>query len=250
MMEFEGKAHYPIDLQRLPPTWTAAWVGDVCMSIQSGFACGAHNATGRGVPHLRPMNIDRLGRLDLSFVKYVRTSEDTRRLAAGDVLFNNTNSPVLVGKTCHISTASDLAFSNHMTRLRVAPGIDPKFLARELHYLWMSGFFLHRCLKHVNQASIASEVLATSIPLVVAPTDAQARVVDAIDSYFSRLDEAEAALERVQRNLKRYRAAVLQAAVEGRLVPTEAELARAEGRDYEPASELLKRIVAERCRTP
>ncbi len=36
-------------------------------------------------------------------------------------------------------------------------------------------------------------------------------------------------------NLKRYRASVLKAACEGRLVPTEAELAREEGRDYEPA---------------
>jgi type I restriction enzyme S subunit len=61
-------------------------------------------------------------------------------------------------------------------------------------------------------------------------------------------DSAITALERVQRNLKRYRAAVLQAAVEGRLVPTEAELARAEGRTYEPASELLRRILAERRR--
>jgi type I restriction enzyme S subunit len=41
---------------------------------------------------------------------------------------------------------------------------------------------------------------------------------------------------------------VLKAAVEGRLVPTEAEIARAEGRDYEPASVLLDRILAERRR--
>ncbi len=41
---------------------------------------------------------------------------------------------------------------------------------------------------------------------------------------------------------------MLKAAVEGRLVPTEAELARAEGRDYEPASVLLERILAERRR--
>jgi type I restriction enzyme S subunit len=57
-----------------------------------------------------------------------------------------------------------------------------------------------------------------------------------------------ASLERVQRNLKRYRASVLKAAVEGRLVPTEAETARAEGRSYEPASVLLKRILTERRR--
>jgi type I restriction enzyme S subunit len=82
----------------------------------------------------------------------------------------------------------------------------------------------------------------------LAPRGEQHRIVEAIESYLTRLDDAVATLERVQRNLKRYRASVLKAAVEGRLVPTEAELARAEGRDYEPASVLLERILAERRR--
>jgi hypothetical protein len=73
-------------------------------------------------------------------------------------------------------------------------------------------------------------------------------VVDAIESYLTRLDAAVATLERVERNLKRYRASVLKSAVEGRLVPTEAALARQEGRDYEPASVLLERILTERRR--
>jgi type I restriction enzyme S subunit len=50
----------------------------------------------------------------------------------------------------------------------------------------------------------------------------------------------------VQANLKRYRAAVLKAACEGRLVPTEAELARAEGRPFESGQQLLARILTER----
>lgn len=82
----------------------------------------------------------------------------------------------------------------------------------------------------------------------IPPFPEQQRIVEAIESYFTRLDEAVATLERVQRNLKRYRASVLKAAVEGRLVPTEAELAHGEGRDYEPASVLLERILAERRR--
>jgi type I restriction enzyme S subunit len=86
------------------------------------------------------------------------------------------------------------------------------------------------------------------LPVVLAPLPEQHRIVSAIESYFTRLDDAVATLERVQRNLKRYRASVLKAAVEGRLVPTEAELARAEGRSYEPASALLTRILAERRR--
>ena len=43
---------------------------------------------------------------------------------------------------------------------------------------------------------------------------------------------------------------MLAKAFRGELVPTEAELARAEGRDYEPASALLERIRAERAAAP
>ena len=46
--------------------------------------------------------------------------------------------------------------------------------------------------------------------------------------------------------MKLYRQSVLKAACEGKLVPTEAELARAEGRDYEAADVLLARILKER----
>ncbi len=50
----------------------------------------------------------------------------------------------------------------------------------------------------------------------------------------------------MQANLKRYRAAVLKAACEGRLVETEAELARKEDRPYETGAALLTRIMSER----
>jgi type I restriction enzyme S subunit len=50
----------------------------------------------------------------------------------------------------------------------------------------------------------------------------------------------------VQANLKRYRAAVLKAACEGKLVLTEAELARQEGRSYETGAQLLDRILINR----
>jgi type I restriction enzyme S subunit len=87
-----------------------------------------------------------------------------------------------------------------------------------------------------------------SIRVPLAANGQHERIVEAIESYFTRLDDAVATLERVDRNLKRYRASVLKAAVEGRLVPTEAALAKQEGRDYEPASVLLERILAERRR--
>ncbi len=74
----------------------------------------------------------------------------------------------------------------------------------------------------------------------------QERVVANLDEQLSRLDSSVAALHRVQANLKRYRASVLKAACEGRLVPTEAELARQEGRNFETGTQLLQRILATR----
>ena len=85
-----------------------------------------------------------------------------------------------------------------------------------------------------------------SIPVPLPPLPEQRRIVAEIEKHFTRLDASVAALKRVQANLKRYRASVLKSACEGKLVPTEAELARSEGRDYEPADRLLDRIITER----
>ncbi len=84
------------------------------------------------------------------------------------------------------------------------------------------------------------------LPVLLPPLPEQHRIVAEIETQFTRLDAAVGALKRAQANLRRYRAGVLKAACEGKLVPTEAELARAEGRDYEPADRLLERILTER----
>ena len=88
------------------------------------------------------------------------------------------------------------------------------------------------------------DVLSQEVPLP--PLAEQHRIVAEIETQFTRLDASVAALRRARANLKRYRASVLKAACDGALVPTEAELARSEGRDYEPAGVLLERVLAER----
>jgi type I restriction enzyme S subunit len=89
-----------------------------------------------------------------------------------------------------------------------------------------------------------SDVVEIRIPLCA--LGEQENVVAEIEKQFSRLDEAVAGLQRVKANLKRYKAAVLKAAVEGHLVPTEADLASREGRNYETGAELLQRILETR----
>src|SRR5207247_4153776 len=90
----------------------------------------------------------------------------------------------------------------------------------------------------------AKEIEACTFPL--APEGERDRIVAEIEKQFTRLDAGVASLKRVRTALKRYRASVLKAACEGRLVPTEAELARKENRSYETGEQLLQRILKER----
>lgn len=74
----------------------------------------------------------------------------------------------------------------------------------------------------------------------------QKRIAAEIETQFTRLDAAVAALERAQANLQRYKASILKAACEGRLLPPEELKTIHELLGYEPADVLLQRILTER----
>ena len=104
-------------------------------------------------------------------------------------------------------------------------------------------FDQHRLGTAVPRLNVA-HVRALRVP--IPPLEEQEQIVAEIEKQFTRLEAGVAGLRRVQANLKRYRAAVLKAACEGKLVPTEAELARQEGRSYETGAQLLECILVER----
>ena len=98
------------------------------------------------------------------------------------------------------------------------------------------------------QSNISQQIIR-ELEFPFPPTDEQQRIVAEIEKQFTRLEVGVAALRRVQVNLKRYRAAVLKAACEGHLVPTETELHRqrkTKSAQLETGAELLTRILAER----
>lgn len=79
-----------------------------------------------------------------------------------------------------------------------------------------------------------------SLPLRIPPLNEQRRIVSKIEELFSRLDEGEAALKRVQRLLTSYRQAVLKAAVTGELTK---EWREANQHHLESGSDLLERVL-------
>jgi type I restriction enzyme S subunit len=195
-------------------------LGSLLNDIQPGFASGKHNSTGEGLPHFRPMNVSSQGRIDRSVLKYIDTSTSGRtdqRLRRGDVLFNNTNSPELVGKTALFDEDDGPAFSNHMTRLRSDPAkLDPAYLALRLHQAWREGYFAEHCNNHVSQASVSRAVLR-DFPIELPPLELQQAIVALSRSIDGHGISSRNHLAAARRAVERFRQAVLSAACSGRL---------------------------------
>jgi len=128
----------------------------------------------------------------------------------------------------------DLCFSQDSQALLLeTQKIDPKFAVLQLS-------------QRVQTFKQISRGTTINGELLLPPLDEQQRIVSEIEKQFTRLDAGVGSLKRLQIALKRYRASVLKAACEGRLVATEAELARKENRSYETGEELVHRMLKER----
>lgn len=235
-------------MSELPKSWARATLGEVATIIR-GVTYKKDDAASEPktgfVPLLRATNISQT--LAFENLVYVpsRYVSDIQWLQAGDaVIAASSGSLSVVGKSASLDSEWRGSFGAFCSVARPNRSILARFIGYQLQTPEYRTYVSSRAAG-VNINNLKSDDLA-SFGLSIAPRFEQDRIVAEIDKQFTRLDAAKVVLKRVQANLKRYRASVLKAACEGRLVPTEAELARKEGRDYEPASELLKRILRER----
>lgn len=227
----------------LPPGWSWTTLGEVTLSVEKVDPSATPD---RQITYLDISSIDNVTSQITEPKTYSGANAPSRArqlVRAGDVLFSTVRT--YLKNIAQVPEAYDGQIaSTGFSVLRSAPCVSPKYL----FYYTLTESFL---------TPLAASQRGTSYPAVrdadvreqpfpLAPLPEQQRIILAIETHFTRLDAGVAALRRVQANLRRYRVAVLKAACEGKLAPTEAELARAEGRDYEPADVLLKRILAER----
>jgi len=199
---------------------------------------------GGDVACLRTTNVQRVVEWDdLWFVPSEHVKRVEQFVQPGDILISTANSYELVGKVALVSAIPRQAtLGAFISLIRARPGVDPRFLYHQLAWGRTQSRIRETASTTTNISNVSTKKLA-ALELDMPPLDDQRRIVAELEKQFSRLDEAVANLTRVKANLKRFRAAVLKAALDARLVPTEAELARREGRDYESGQELLRRIV-------
>ncbi len=185
------------------------------------------------------------GRMDASTVRrYAEVKKGYTHFRDGDVLFAKITPCMENGKMAvahNLRNGIGLG-STEFHVLRPRDGVDPHYV----YHFVSSGRYRSEAAHHmtgaVGQKRVPLAFLEQSqIPLP--DINEQRAVVAEIEKQFSRLDEAVAGLQRVKANLKRYKAAVLKSAVAGRLVETEADLARREGRSFETGTQLLQRIL-------
>ena len=85
-------------------------------------------------------------------------------------------------------------------------------------------------------------------PIAMPPLAEQHEIVRRVNTLFKTADAIEKRVAAATARAEKLTQAILAKAFRGELVPTEAELARKEARDYEPASVLLERIGTERAK--
>lgn len=101
--------------------------------------------------------------------------------------------------------------NNHAHILRGYEGIDNHFVCHQLNILDYREFVSGTTRLKLTQGSMKN------MRLRIAPFNEQKRIVDKIEQLFSNLDEGEALLKQVQKQLATYRQSVLKSAVTGEL---------------------------------
>ena len=160
-MEVKSPFQTRWETQVVPETWKNLMLKDVIEDVQNGFAEGKRDKS--GIKQLRMNNVSREGQIDLSKIALIPNRGNISRylIELGDVMFCNTNSEDLVGKSIIADDSiAGFAFSNHFTRLRPRSNLLlGKFLYIWLKYHFDLGLFERRCTRWIGQAAVQSDSL-------------------------------------------------------------------------------------------
>ncbi|MBW2321862.1 MAG: restriction endonuclease subunit S, partial [Deltaproteobacteria bacterium] len=143
---------------RLPENWEYIALDKLCNSFQYGTSKKSE-ASGN-IPVLRMGNIKN-GRVDWTDLVY--TSNDTEikkyELNSGDVLFNRTNSPELVGKTGIYMGEQPAIFAGYLIRINKIDELESKYLNYCLNSPYAKEFCLRVKTDGVSQSNINAQKL-------------------------------------------------------------------------------------------
>jgi type I restriction enzyme S subunit len=214
----------------LPIDWTVKTLAEVCSVVMGQSPpSSSYNMEGKGLPFFQ-------GKAEFGFLypETIKWCTEPKKVAKKDDVLISVRAPV--GPTN--LAPSECCIGRGLAAIRPLGDMPSKYI---LYYLRNIVSQLEVLGTGTTFKAISAPILK-NLPVPIAPSNEQKLIIAEIEKQFSRLDEAVAGLKRVKANLKRYKAAVLKAAIEGKLT----EEWRKQNPDVEHANELLKRILAER----
>jgi type I restriction enzyme S subunit len=164
----------------------------------------------------------------------------------GDFLFSRANTIELVG-ACVIAenVTQPVMLSDKILRFTFSDAVDTRWILhvlrsrhgrREIERLSTGN---QQSMRNIGQERIRS------IRIPLPPLEKQRKLVAFIEAAFERLAKAEGHARSSLSTAGRLPKSVLTKAFAGELIPSEADLARREGRDFDPASELVHTFSCE-----
>jgi len=241
-----------LDTSKLPPLpkgWCWRLPHDICEVVASGSTPSSDKMyDGEGeIPFIKVYNLTHDGSLNFS---YKPTFIDRRvhegllarsRVLPDDVLMNIVGPPL--GKVSIVpDDFPEWNINQAIVTFRPGKAISGRYLAAALLTDSIISRVTSLAKATAGQHNIGVSMCRSLLPIPLAPLPEQRRIVAKIEELFSDLDAGVAALQRAKAKLKRYRAAVLKAAVEGRLT----EPWRKKHRPKETGQQLLERILRQR----
>ena len=144
----------------------------IAHGFSSGFGVGKDNQakSSDGIIQIRPTNINSYG--DLIFERNIYLPQEHiekyEMTSYGDVLFNNTNSQDLVGKTAiFLDKDNEYFYSNHISVIKTnVLSLNPDYLKSVLNLYQEHKYFYSTCTNWNNQSGVGNERLkAVKIPI-------------------------------------------------------------------------------------
>lgn len=191
------------------------------------------------VPVLRMGNIQN-GAFDWSDLVFTNDEVEISKylLKNGDVLFNRTNSPELVGKAAIYESERTAIFAGYLIRINhISDIVNSKYINYFLNSPVAKKYGHSIKTNGVNQSNINGDKLI-NYPVPICTILEQVQIIEELDSRFTIIENLETAINNGLQKVQIFRYSILKKAFEGKLVSQNA--------NDEHASFLLEKIQKEK----
>ena len=200
----------------LSKKWQWKTIGDVCEKVEYGSS--AKSKVEGSVPVLRMGNIQD-GYLDWEKLVYSddRAEIEKYSLRKGDVLFNRTNSPELVGKAAIYDDERAAIFAGYLIRIhRKQDLLNGKYLTYFLNSKIALDYGKTVMISSVNQANINGTKLK-AYPIPLPPLTEQRKIVSSLDVLVTEIQSLESIYQQKLAALDELKKSLLHQAFSGEL---------------------------------